>query len=933
MNCDFRRWLADFAGIKLPGMGFFQPQRENTPSREELEAQLVRQTAEIDRLKVSLEKSIADRTQLKTQLQLFESVMPNIDDAVLIAQAEPLHEPGPRITYINDAFTRITGYSRDEVLGKTPRILQGTKTDRLELDKIRSALTRQEPVTAQLLNYRKDGSQLWVETSIFPIFDDRGTCSHFMSIHRDISDRISAEAQLHQKNSELQAIFQALPDLYFRMDARGTILNYYAGSKENLYVPPDEFLGKSMAEVLPADIGERWQASLERVGQSGELGILEYCLSMGESEEWYEARILPFLDRESIAIIRNISDRKRAERELMRIGKAVESVSDAIVIADRSGRSIYHNPAFLHRFNYTPETLNAVGGLSRLFADSDLGGMVFAKIAQGKSWLGEAILYNSDDRKMLVSLRADAIEDREGHIVGLVGICTDVTERRQAETALWETQHLLEQIARTTPTSIYIFDVSQQRNVYLNQAGCQFFGVSPAQLVDRGWDFFADALHPEDLSALGDLKQRFAGVENGEVLETEFRMKSGRGEWRWLHAWEVVFARTPSGVPEKILGTAIDITERKRAEQALLEERNFVAAVLETAGALVSVLDRQGNIIRFNRACEQLTGYTLDEVRHRCIWDLFAIPEELAAVRLRFETLLDRQAPIEWENYWQAKDGTRHLISWSNSVLLDAQGEVKYIIATGLDITERKRAEEVRLALEKERELSALRLRFFSMASHEFRTPLSTILLSAQSLEVSMENWTPCQRLRNIHRIQSATKHMTQLIEDILTINRAETGKLDFDPRPIDLRDLVGKIVAEMQQHLQVRPDREGGIQFESVGEVRPIAVDVKLMRSILTNLLSNAIKYSPDGGEVACILTTQKDGVTLEIIDRGIGIPEGDRDRLFEAFHRGGNVDFIPGSGLGLTVVQKCVELHGGQIRIASEEGVGTTIWVSLPG
>ena len=312
---------------------------------------------------------------------------------------------------------------------------------------------------------------------------------------------------------------------------------------------------------------------------------------------------------------------------------------------------------------------------------------------------------------------------------------------------------------------------------------------------------------------------------------------------------------------------------------------------------------------------------------------MFAIPEELAAVRLRFETLLDRQAPIEWENYWQAKDGTRHLISWSNSVLLDAQGKVKYIIATGLDITERKRAEEVRLALEKERELSALRLRFFSMASHEFRTPLSTILLSAQSLEVSVENWTPSQRLKNIHRIQSATKHMTQLIEDILTINRAETGKLDFDPCPIDLRGLVGKIVAEMQQHLRVRPDREGGIRFESVGEVRPIAVDVKLMRSILTNLLSNAIKYSPDGGEVACILTTQKDGIVLEIIDRGMGIPEADRDRLFEAFHRGGNVDFIPGSGLGLTVVQKCVELHGGQIRIASEEGVGTTIWVSLPG
>ncbi|MDY6938023.1 MAG: PAS domain S-box protein [Cyanobacteriota bacterium] len=810
MKRNFQRWLADATRIEFWGSrwtrGVF------SPSTDRLKLQLSKQAAEISRLETALQALTGDRTEIETQLRLFESVALNIDEAVLIAKAKPLGEPGPQITYINEAFTQITGYSSEEILGKTPRILQGAKTCRLELDKIRQALEGWQPIKTELLNYRKDGSEFWVEASIIPIFDRDGTCSHFMSIHRDISDR------------------------------------------------------------------------------------------------------------------------KRTQRQLTQIRKAVESASDAIAIVDLQGRSTYHNRAFLRLFDHTPETLNAIGGWTSLFVDENIGSTILAQIARGRSWLGEAILCSLGDRKMLVSLRVDAIEDGDGSIVGLVGICTDITERRQAEMALQETQHLLEQIARTTPTPIYIFDLGQLCSVYVNRAGCEFFGMSPAAFGNMGWKFFAQALHPEDVLAFAAFEERFACLENGEVLENEFRMKNARGEWRWLHTWEVVFTRTVEGMPQKILGTAIDITERKRAERALREERNFVAAVLETAGALVSVLDCQGNIIRFNRACEQLTGYTLEEVRHRCMWDLFVIPEELSRARSIFQTLLARRDPIECEYCWQAKDGTRHLISWSNSVLLDREGAVKYIIVTGLDITERKRAEEVRLALEKERELGQLRLRFFSMASHEFRTPLSTILLSAQSLEASAQHWTPSQRLRNIHRIQSATQHMRHLIEDILTINRAETGKLEFDPRPIDLHGFARKMIREMQGDIDAKHlDPHRTIQFESVGDPRPIAVDLKLMRSILTNLLSNAVKYSPDGGEVKLAIADRPDAVTLEIIDRGIGIPEADRDRLFEAFHRGSNVDRIPGSGLGLTVVQKCVELHGGQIRVTSEEGVGTAITVRL--
>jgi PAS domain S-box-containing protein len=137
-----------------------------------------------------------------------------------------------------------------------------------------------------------------------------------------------------------------------------------------------------------------------------------------------------------------------------------------------------------------------------------------------------------------------------------------------------------------------------------------------------------------------------------------------------------------------------EITERQWAEEALKKERNFISAVIDTSSALVVVLDREGKIVRFNRACEQITGYSFDEVRDRYLWNLFLIPEELGTVKAIFAKLQAGQFPNESENYWVTKDGSRRLIAWSNTALLDHQGYVEFVIGTGIDITERKQAEK-----------------------------------------------------------------------------------------------------------------------------------------------------------------------------------------------------------------------------------------------
>lgn len=231
--------------------------------------------------------------------------------------------------------------------------------------------------------------------------------------------------------------------------------------------------------------------------------------------------------------------------------------------------------------------------------------------------------------------------------------------------------------------------------------------------------------------------------------------------------------------------------------------------------------------------------------------------------------------------------------------------------------------------LQRTKELSDLKLRLFSMASHEFRTPLSTILISAQSLEAhSNSTLSPEQTATMYTRIRSSAKRMNQLLSDLLTLTRAEAGKLDFSPELLNLRQLCLRLMDDIQGSV----DSPRDIQFTHQGDCEKVFADPKLVQSILANLLSNAVKYSPHDQPIDVHLACTQQTITIQIRDRGIGIPKSDQARLYEAFYRGQNVGAIAGTGLGLAVVQTCLQLHQGRIHVESREGIGTQFTVTLP-
>jgi signal transduction histidine kinase len=241
----------------------------------------------------------------------------------------------------------------------------------------------------------------------------------------------------------------------------------------------------------------------------------------------------------------------------------------------------------------------------------------------------------------------------------------------------------------------------------------------------------------------------------------------------------------------------------------------------------------------------------------------------------------------------------------------------------------RERTSELEQALEREKELSSLKSRLVATISHEYRTPLTTIQSSAELLEHYSYKWTEEKKLTHLQRIQASTKHLSDLVSDVLFIGKAEAGKLEFNPVPLDLEGFCRELVEQMQL---LSVTNEIVIAFYSRGNCNNASLDERLLRQILTNLLSNAIKYSPKGSTVWFDLECSEAVATLSIKNSGIGIPAEDMLRLFDSFHRASNVGGIPGTGLGLAIVKKCVDLHGGQITVDSVEGVNTTFTVILP-
>ncbi|MCS6812910.1 MAG: CBS domain-containing protein [Cyanobacteria bacterium] len=491
----------------------------------------------------------------------------------------------------------------------------------------------------------------------------------------------------------------------------------------------------------------------------------------------------------------------------------------------------------------------------------------------------------------------------------------EIAERKRAETELQHTTDHLRAVLDAVPGLVF-WVTADLRYLGVNRHMADTFNLPPVEFVGQPVGFLHLGSQLTDL-----LADFFASPRSTINQEIEISFNGN------CHAYLIVAQKYNNNQAAIVVG--IDITDHKRAGMALQASEAKFRDLVEQTNDWVWEIDLGLNFTYVNPRVYDITGYDQTEILGRSMIDFMPDDETVRMHTLLSYHIHHHQPFSQIEATFIHKAGQTIVLEISGTPVLNTDGKPQGYRGITRDITERKQVErDIRKALTKEKELNELKTRFITIASHEFRTPLTSILASAESIERYYTKWPMSKQITVLRRIQSAAKHMAVLLNDVLLVGKAEAGKLSCNLGILNVEDFCADLIDEVCPENQ----QTQRIKFTSCGDCTNLLLDEKLLRHILTNLLSNALKYSPPDTVVQLTLSCNDSQVVFQVHDQGIGIPANDQKRLFESFHRGANVGNIPGTGLGLTIVKNAVKAHGGEITVSSQAGIGTTFTVLIP-
>ncbi|MEW5858260.1 MAG: PAS domain S-box protein [Cyanobacteriota bacterium] len=945
-------------------------------ANEALEIRVQERTAELEEVVQALQAEIAERKLAQETLKRYQLLSEHARDIVLFIGNQG------QIIEANQAAIQAYGYEREEILTLSIQDLRDPPTHTAIAQQLEQAEDR--GILFTTTHRRKDGSTFPVEVS-----SQSGVIGNqrvLLSIIRDISESLRhatlrklAEEALQKSEERFRNLLETTSDWVWELDENAVYTYASPKVRDILGYEPEEVLGKTPFDLMPPEEAFRIANTFGPIAaQAMPFSCLENTnIHKNGHRVVLETSGVPVFDgagkfRGYRGIDRDITERKQAEEALreseQRFRAIFEREAMGVVLTTLEGRLLASNSKFREMLGYS---------------EQELQGMLFTELTHPDDVMPDWELYQT-----LMAGNQDSyqLEKRyickDGHVawgyltVSLIRSASgapqfstatiqDITERKQIEAALRESEERFRQLAENIQQVFWMAAPDEKQMLYISPAYEQVWGQTCESLYQQP-ESWLDSIYPEDRQlVIAGLKKR-----QQEVDDYEYRIVRPDGAIRWIRDRSFP-VRDETGQIYRIAGIAEDISDRKRTEEEVHFLQTMTQAIFESQDFHSALF------IALQKVCEA-TGWDFGEAWVprsdgsvlECSPAWYSRVDSLEEFRKSSQVYTFPPGTGLPGRVWVSKqpEWRRDVSIESNQVYLRAQEAMKVGLKAALGIPivnhdsvltvlvfymfesreederlidlisastelglfmQRKRAEEeIHNALEKEKELNELKSRFVSMTSHEFRTPLATILFSAGLLKTYGFKWTEEKKKIHLDRIQTAVQRMNGMLDEVLLIGKNEAGKTEFNPAPIELETFCQDVVAEMQL---TAGDRHSLI-FTSKGACPAACIDEKLLRHILSNLLSNAIKYTPGGGMIKCELTCHNREAIFQIKDPGIGIPPQDRQRLFETFHRASNVGNIPGTGLGLAIIKKFVDLHKGQITVESEVGVGTTFTIKLP-
>jgi PAS domain S-box-containing protein len=606
----------------------------------------------------------------------------------------------------------------------------------------------------------------------------------------------------------------------------------------------------------------------------------------------------------------------------MRFRTLFEQTNDAIFIMDLNGKLLAVNQSAIDMVGFAREDINTYP-IPQLSAESVPSLNILERLVAGERLpIYERLFRRKDGTTFPVEINAEVVRSSDGKPLHIQSIVRDISQRKQAEQALKESEKLYRTLVQNMPgTAVIMFDAEMRYTLvdgpFLKRAGIighELVGKQPADVFDA-----------EMLKIILPINQR---ILQGEAFSYEF----SRPNFAY-HAYATPL-RDDDG---KITGGLIlehDTTDVMHTEQALRESEQRLRLITDSIQDLITQTDGNDRITFASPSYQTVLGYDPASLIGKS-GKAFLHPDDLD----RFRTMLAEishtpSEPFFLEGRLIASDGRVIWMETVGKLLTDADGKLSGGVYVSRDVNARKRLDQalieqqkLRIALEKEQELSTLKSRMMEVISHEFRTPLAVIQVSMGTLADYFDRITAEQRASKFDTIYDRIRRITNMLDELDIIVRGSFTPDMVHRVPLDLAAMCRKISTDLEAEYKLT-----GKCALQLTEPALIYADPFVLTYAIKPILSNAIRFSAPAAAVNVTLVAQDGGFTLTVIDTGLGIPAEEQKQLFQPFFRGSNIGTIGGLGLGLTIAQAAVTAHSGRITIESVENQGTTVSLWIP-
>jgi PAS domain S-box-containing protein len=877
-------------------------------------------------------RDITDQKRLAEQIKESQ----NYNRGLIESSVDALMTTDPLgiITDVNRQMEVLTGAPRQQIVG-TPMKDYFTDPRRAE-DGIRRVLAEDKVTNYELTIRSGAGRETIVSYNATTFKGTDGKLKGVFAAAREITEQKKLEAQIRESQNYNRSLIESSLDALVTVNPENVITDVNEQMVKLTGYGRNELVGSLFPDYFTDP--ERAASGVRQTFDKAAVTNYELVLRSRHGRDIHVSfNASVFKDTEGLvkgifAAARDITEQKRLQEQIKESQhynrSLIEASPDALVTVDPDIIVTDVNEQMVKLTGYTREELIG-SSFKNYFTDPDNAAAGVRKtFTEGSVTNYEVVLKSKGGRNTLVSFNAAIFKDTEGKTAGIFASAREITEQKRTEEKLRESQNYNRGLIEASPDALVTVDPDYVITD-VNEQMVKLAGYTRKQLVGSPFhDLFTD---PDRAKAGVQKTLKENLVTNYELV---LRKRSGQKIPVSFNAG--TFFDT-TGKVRGVFAAARDITEQKKLEERIRESQNYNRGLIESSIDALVTTDPLGVITDVNRQMEQLTGVPRETLVGTPIKNYFTDPQRAEdGVR---RTLADDKL-TNFELTLRARSGGTTDVSYNATTFRDTEGRLKGVFAAARDITEQRRLQvqleqrnrELEVQNLRVQEANRLKSEFLANMSHELRTPLNGIIGFSDFIATGKAGALNHQQKEYLGDIQNSGRHLLQLINDVLDLAKVESGKMELLPEAFSPAKAVNEVCSVLKPMAEAKH-----LVIKTVVSPRleTMRLDPRRFRQVLYNLLSNAVKFTDEAGHVDIAVQPHGDKmIELRVRDTGIGIKKEDLKRLFTEFEQldSGAARKYQGSGLGLALTKKLVELQGGAITVESEVGKGSTFTVLLP-